>query len=98
MTQSYPVLSPISSDRIYKIGDTIELEDAAAEELKFYGAIGEATGKAAAPKGDKPSAAAELIEQLKVAATEEDVDTILGADTRATVVAAAAARKTELAG
>jgi hypothetical protein len=46
----------------------------------------------------KPPKAEDLIAQIKVAATEKDVDTILGTDQRKTVVEAAVVRKAELAG
>lgn len=48
-------------------------------------------------KSDKPAKAEELIRLIKEAATIEKVDEILGTDERATVVAAATARKEELA-
>ncbi|NVO00755.1 MAG: hypothetical protein HXX17_15675 [Geobacteraceae bacterium] len=45
----------------------------------------------------KPKTATELITLIMAAATEADVDIILGSDERKTVVAAAATRKAELA-
>jgi hypothetical protein len=44
----------------------------------------------------KPTKAAELIELIMKAETAAQVDELLGSDARATVVAAAAARKAEL--
>ena len=90
----YPVLSPITAGKSYKIGDSIPLEDDQVAELTFYGAIGEATGDA--PVSGKLKAD-EAIAQIKVAATIEEIDTIVGSDNRATVIAAATARKSELA-
>ena len=49
-----------------------------------------------AGKKTKPPLAADLIAQITAAGTPEEVDKLLGEDTRATVVAAAAARKEEL--
>jgi hypothetical protein len=49
------------------------------------------------PTADKPPKAEELIKLIKAAETVEMVDEILGNDERATVIAAAAARKEELA-
>jgi len=47
-------------------------------------------------KPNKPLKAEELIGKIKEAATVEEVDEILGTDQRATVIAAATARKEEL--
>ncbi|MBT0664775.1 hypothetical protein KI809_10730 [Geobacter pelophilus] len=48
-------------------------------------------------KPGKPLGAADLIAKITVAETEADIEAILNGDQRATVVAAAAARKAELA-
>lgn len=96
--KTYPVLSPVLYDRRYEIGETIDLDDATATSLKTAGAIGEETGTASTPStSGKPPTAAEQIEKIKAAATEEEVLAIQGDDKRATVVAAAEARKAELA-
>jgi adenine/guanine phosphoribosyltransferase-like PRPP-binding protein len=92
--KSYPVLSPILMDRKYEEGDTIELEDHQTKELFFYRAIGESTGDAASIT----LKATDAIALIKAAVTVEEVDAIVGTDTRATVIAAAVARKAELAG
>lgn len=95
--KTYPVLSPIAADRKYEIGETIDLEDSQVAELTGYGAIGETIG-AAAPQKPAKLKADDAIALIKAAATAEAIDAILGDDQRATVVAAAAARKAELAG
>lgn len=48
-------------------------------------------------KSDKPPKAEDLIRLIKEAGTPEHVNEILGTDERATVIAAATARKEELA-
>jgi len=48
-------------------------------------------------KSDKPPKADDLIRLIKEAGTPEQVDELLGTDERATVIAAATARKEELA-
>lgn len=95
--KTYPVLSPILADRKYNEGETIDLEDSQVAELTGYGAIGEAIGATSAQVLVKLKAD-EAITQIKVAESVEAVDSILGDDQRVSVVAAAAARKTELAG
>jgi hypothetical protein len=92
--KTYQVLSPIMADKKYEEGDTIILEDKPALELQSFGAIGESTGDAPIPG---KLSASEAIAQITAAATVEAVDAILGDDTRATVVAATAARKAVLA-
>jgi hypothetical protein len=90
----YLVLSPILADKRYEEGDTITLEDKAALELQGLGAIGESSGDAPVPG---KLSATDAIAQIKAAATVEEVNAILGDDSRATVVAAATVRTTELA-
>lgn len=92
--KTYPVLSPILADRKYEEGETIDLDENQTKELFFYGAIGEAIG-AAAPAKLK---ATDAINLIAAAATMEAVDAILIDDQRVSVVAAANARKAELAG
>ena len=55
-----------------------------------------AGGQSGQPSGKAPTAA-ELIEKIKAAPTDEEVDAILGGDQRKTVIDAANARKAELA-
>jgi hypothetical protein len=93
--KTYPVLSPIMADRKYEEGDTIDLDDSQVDELTGYGAIGEAIGVAIVKT---KLTAVEAIAMIKAAATVEEIDAILVDDKRATVVAAADARKAELAG
>ena len=95
----YPVKSPLKHDgNDYAEGDTVEMKAAAAKELIAIGVLdSEASGGPLAPQPDKLKAE-EAIAQIQAAATPEDVDAILGGDQRVTVVAAADARKAELAG
>ena len=70
--------------------------DVHPDEVANYAQAGfvvEETGAA----GSTPLKAAELIELIGKAETAEAVDTLLGGDTRVTVVAAAEARKAVLA-
>lgn len=93
--KSYPVLSPIMMDRKYEEGDTIDLEDSQVEELTFYQAIGAAIG--AATPDAKPLKAAEAIALIQTLTTVEEIDALLVNDSRVSVIAAATARKAELA-
>jgi hypothetical protein len=93
--KTYPVLSPIMADRKYEEGDTIDLDDNQVKELTAYGAIGEAIGVASTKVKLK---ADEAIALIKSAATAEEIDALLVDDKRVSVVAAADARKAELAG
>jgi hypothetical protein len=92
--RSFPVLSTIQADRRYIEGDTIDLDDATAAELTACGAIGLALGPAVT--ANPRVRADELVAQIKTATSEAEVNELLGADTRVTVLNAANARKTEL--
>ena len=91
--KTYPVLSPILSDRKYEEGETIDLEDCQVKELQQYGAIGEAISAATV---QAKLTANDAIALIKAAITVEEVQAILGDDQRVTVVAAANARTAEL--
>ena len=92
---TYPVESPIEhNSKRFEPGDTIALDEVTAAPLITAGAIGQASVAASA----KPAKAEELIALIKQAATVEEVDALLAADKRTTVIAAAEARRTELAG
>lgn len=93
---TYPVLSPIEHDqKCFEPGETIDLDDQAAAALIAAGAIG---NEPASGSPVKPKTATELIALIKEAATIEDLEALVGDDTRTTVVAAVAARKKELGG
>jgi hypothetical protein len=85
----------------YDIGSEVELTEEEAGPLQTLGVVGDAVQGAQPggdPGGSTPMKAADLIALIAVAETNEAVDTLLGADTRTTVIAAADKRRAELAG
>ncbi len=97
----YPVKEPLDHNlKRYDVGSDVELTEEEAGPLQTLGVVGEAllATQPGDPGGSGPMKAADLIALIAVAETVEAVDTLLGADTRTTVVAAADKRRTELAG
>ncbi len=90
----YLVIEPLNHDqKEYPPGSEVELTEAQAASLQQTNVVGPAIGGETSGR----ATAADLIAQIAAAETVDAVDAILGTDARATVVAAANKRRTELA-